>query len=166
MDVLLEQLESLINGHKVLVFSQFVSVLELIKKELELRRIGYSWLVGDTRNRGQVVSSFENDPGKRVFLVSLKAGGTGLNLTAADYVILVDPWWNPAVENQAIDRTHRIGQKKNVVAVRLICPNTIEERIVELQTSKKELTEELIQTYESTANFFDKNTLMKLLSSV
>lgn len=166
MDVLLEQLESLINGHKVLVFSQFVSALELIKKELELRRIGYSWLVGDTRNRGQVVSSFENDPGKRVFLVSLKAGGTGLNLTAADYVILVDPWWNPAVENQAIDRTHRIGQKKNVVAVRLICPNTIEERIVELQTSKKELTEELIQTYESTANFFDKNTLMKLLSSV
>lgn len=144
MDVLLEQILSKAAHHKILVFSQFVSMLDLVKKELRERNIGISYLTGSTRNRGQVVREFQSDPAKRVFLISLKAGGTGLNLTQADYVYLIDPWWNPAVENQAIDRIYRIGQKKNVVAVRLICTGTIEEKVMKLQETKKELFGSLI----------------------
>jgi SNF2 family DNA or RNA helicase len=98
-----------------------------------------------------------------VFLISLKAGGTGLNLTEADYIYLVDPWWNPAVENQAIDRSHRIGQKKNVVAVRLICPDTIEEKIMKLQETKRELSDRLIQTDSSILKSITKADLLQLL---
>ncbi|AMR32605.1 DNA helicase [Mucilaginibacter sp. PAMC 26640] len=146
IEVLLEQIESKSPHHKILVFSQFVGMLDLIHKALIKRGIGFSYLTGATRDREQVVNNFQNKEDIRVFLVSLKAGGTGLNLTAADYVYLVDPWWNPAIENQAIDRVYRIGQDKNVVAVRLICPDTIEEKMILLQQTKKELAGKLISS--------------------
>ncbi|WP_132053377.1 DEAD/DEAH box helicase [Pseudocnuella soli] len=135
---LMEQFESKAPQHKILVFSQFVSMLDLIREELDKSGIGYAYLTGATRNREEVVNRFQNDAQVRVFLLSLKAGGTGLNLTAASYVYLVDPWWNPAVEAQAIDRAYRIGQHKNVQAIRLICPGTVEEKMMLLQQSKKE----------------------------
>lgn len=163
IEVLMEQIESKSPQHKILVFSQFVSMLELIRKELQLRNIGYSYLVGATKDRGAEVKKFSGDDDLRVFLISLKAGGTGLNLTSADYVYLIDPWWNPAVENQAIDRCFRIGQKKNVVAVRLICRDTVEEKIIQLQESKKELTGNLIKSDTSLLHSFKKEDLMDLL---
>lgn len=150
--------------HKILVFSQFVSMLNLIKTELEARNIPFEYLTGKTRNREKRVENFQNNENIRVFLISLKAGGTGLNLTEADYVYLVDPWWNPAVENQAIDRSYRIGQKKNVVAVRLICPDTIEEKIMKLQEHKRELVNDLIQTDASLFRSLSKNDLLGLFS--
>ncbi|MFT2007992.1 DEAD/DEAH box helicase [Pontibacter sp. 13R65] len=163
MEVLMEQIESKAGQHKILVFSQFVSMLNLIKKELEARGIWYEYLSGKTRNRAAVVEEFQGNTAIRVFLVSLKAGGTGLNLTEADYVYLVDPWWNPAVENQAIDRTYRIGQQKNVVAVRLICPGTIEDKIMKLQESKKLLVQDLVKT---DASIFKSLTCQDLISLV
>jgi superfamily II DNA or RNA helicase len=163
VEVLLEQLEALVPHHKVLVFSQFVTALDLVKKELDLRKIGYSYLVGSTTRREKVVEEFQQEESKRVFLISLKAGGTGLNLTAADYVFMLDPWWNPATENQAIDRVHRIGQDKQVMAVRLICPDTIEERVIQLQENKKELTEGLIRTEATLVKELDKASLLSLL---
>ena len=137
IEVLLEQIEAKAGQHKILVFSQFVTMLDLIRTELQNRDIGHEYLTGQTRDREGVVNNFQQNAEIRVFLISLKAGGTGLNLTEADYVYIVDPWWNPAVENQAIDRSYRIGQKKNVIAVRLICPDTIEEKIMLLQETKK-----------------------------
>ncbi|WP_315816195.1 DEAD/DEAH box helicase [Paraflavitalea speifideaquila] len=112
INTLIEQIETKSPHHKIIVFSQFVSMLQLIRTQLISRNIGFEMLTGSTRNRGAVVNAFQTNPNSRVFLISLKAGGTGLNLTEADYVYLVDPWWNPAVENQAIDRAHRIGQDK------------------------------------------------------
>ena len=138
-------------------------MLNLIKKELEARNIPFEYLTGQTKNRETAVHNFQNEASIRVFLISLKAGGTGLNLTAADYVYIVDPWWNPAVENQAIDRSYRIGQKKNVVAVRLITPGTIEEKIVKLQNTKKELSDKLIKTATSYLNGISKAELLSLL---
>src|SRR5690606_11473868 len=129
IEMLLGQLEAKIPQHKILVFSQFVGMLDLIRAELQRRSIRFSYLTGASVNRERIVEEFQTDPDIPVFLVSLKAGGTGLNLTQADYVYLVDPWWNPAVENQAIDRTHRIGQTKKVIAVRLITPDTMEEKM-------------------------------------
>jgi hypothetical protein len=163
IDMLIEQIEGKSPKHKILVFSQFVSMLELIKKELVARDIKFSWLTGSTRNREKVVNEFQNEAEVRVFLISMKAGGTGLNLTEADYVYLVDPWWNPAVENQAIDRSHRIGQNKNVVAIRLICPNTVEEKIMEMQQNKKALVKDLIQTDTSFLQSLSKNDLLQML---
>ena len=144
--VLLEEIEGKQAEHKILVFSQFVSMLDLIRKELVDRNIGHEYLTGQTKNREAKVAAFQDNPEVRVFLISLKAGGTGLNLTEADYVYLVDPWWNPAVENQAIDRSYRIGQKRNVIAVRLICPDTIEEKIRLLQETKIDLVNDLVKT--------------------
>jgi SNF2 family DNA or RNA helicase len=155
IEVLLEQIETKAQYHKVLVFSQFVSMLELIKKELQDRGIAFEYLTGSTRDRETVVNNFQNNPAIRVFLISLKAGGTGLNLTEADYVYLVDPWWNPAVENQAIDRSYRIGQQKAVMAVRLICPDTVEEKIIKLQATKRALSNDLLK---SEASFFTSIT--------
>lgn len=146
IETLIEQIENNAPGHKILVFSQFVSMLELIRKELDERNIGYEFLSGATKDREAVVNNFQTNEAVRVFLVSLKAGGTGLNLTEADYVYIVDPWWNPAVENQAIDRSYRIGQKKNVVAIRLICPGTLEEKIMKMQETKKNLSVNLVKT--------------------
>lgn len=145
IEVLIEQIENNAPGHKLLVFSQFVTMLQLIKKELDERNIPYVMLTGNTKDRETVVHKFQTDKRVRVFLVSLKAGGTGLNLTEADYVYLVEPWWNPAVENQAIDRTYRIGQKKNVVAVRLVCPDTVEEKMLNMQDRKRSLFDLLIK---------------------
>ncbi len=120
----------------LLVFSQFVQMLELLVKECVVRQIKTHILTGQTKRRQEVVSAFQSDPDPCVFLLSLRAAGTGLNLTAASYVVLYDPWWNPAVEAQAIDRSHRIGQTQTVNAYRLISPGTVEEKIWELQQSK------------------------------
>ena len=163
IEALMAQIEENMPGHKILVFSQFVALLDLVKKELSGRDIGFSYLTGQTRNRQAVIEGFQNDETVRVFLISLKAGGTGLNLTEADYVYLLDPWWNPAVENQAIDRCHRIGQDKNIVAVRLICPDTIEEKIMHLQETKKSLANELIKADSSFLQSMSKNDLLDLL---
>ena len=163
IEVLIEQIESKSPRHKILVFSQFVTMLELIKKELVARNIKFSWLTGSSRNREATVKEFQNNSEVRVFLISLKAGGVGLNLTEADYVYLVDPWWNPAVENQAIDRTHRIGQHKNVVAVRMICPDTVEEKIMEMQETKQQLVKDLITTDASFLQSLSKTELLSLL---
>ncbi len=163
IEVLIEQIESKAPQHKILVFSQFVKMLDLIKKELVARNISFEYLTGQTRNRSEKVESFQNNEGVRVFLISLKAGGVGLNLTEADYVYLVDPWWNPAVENQAIDRSYRIGQKKNVVAVRLICPDTIEEKIMKMQDSKRDLANDLVKTDVSILKSLSKSDLLELL---
>jgi len=146
IEVLMEQLELRSANHKILVFSQFVSMLELIKKELDEKGMPCCILTGSTKDREAVVREFEEREEVRVFLISLKAGGTGLNLARADYVFIVDPWWNPAVENQAIDRAYRIGQDKKVVAVRLVCPGTIEEKMLQLQQGKRELSDQLVRT--------------------
>ncbi len=163
IDVLMEEITSRSARHKILVFSQFVSMLDLIRTALEKKGVPFSYLSGQTRDRAAAVRRFTDDPAVRVFLVSLKAGGTGLNLTEADYVYLVDPWWNPAVEDQAIDRAYRIGQKKNVVAVRMICPGTIEEKVMVLQSSKKALSADLIRTDEEMLKNLSKADLLKLL---
>ncbi|UOE52367.1 DEAD/DEAH box helicase [Mucilaginibacter sp. SMC90] len=164
LDALMDEIESKKHQHKILIFSQFVSMLDLIRKELSARGIGFSYLTGQTRKREQVVNEFQNDAGIRVFLISLKAGGTGLNLTEADYVYLVDPWWNPAVENQAIDRCHRIGQDKKIVAVRLICPGTIEEKIMVMQQSKKDIASKLITPDKTVTSSLSKDDLLNLLT--
>jgi len=136
-ETLFELLDSLVaEGQKVLVFSQFVQMLQLLEKECHARNIKTHLLTGQTKDRQEVVNAFQADTGASVFLLSLRAAGTGLNLTTASYVVLYDPWWNPAVEAQAIDRSHRIGQTQTVNAYRLIAPGTVEEKIWELQQSK------------------------------
>ena len=136
-ETLFELLDSLLaEGQKVLLFSQFVQMLELLEQECKQRQIPTHILTGQTKERQEVVNAFQNDPNASVFLLSLRAAGTGLNLTTASYVILYDPWWNPAVEAQAIDRSHRIGQTQTVNAYRLISPGTVEEKIWELQQTK------------------------------
>lgn len=147
LEFLLETLETLKEeGHKVLIFSQFVQMLTLVRKELDQRKIPYTYLDGRTRKRQECVDDFQTNPDIPFFLISLKAGGTGLNLTAADYVIHIDPWWNPAVEMQATDRSHRIGQDKPVFVYKLIAKDSVEEKILELQERKKELVEKIIST--------------------
>ncbi|MPR35067.1 DEAD/DEAH box helicase [Salmonirosea aquatica] len=163
IDMLMEKLRAITPNHKVLVFSQFVSMLDLIKKELHREHIAYAYLTGGTRNRPEVIRQFQEEEGTRVFLISLKAGGTGLNLTAADYVFLVDPWWNPAVENQAIDRSYRIGQQKNVIAVRLICPDTVEEKIMVMQQNKAKLAGDLITEGDGFFRSLGKEGLLGLV---
>ena len=149
-EVLLEMLETLrAEGHKALVFSQFVRMLRIIRTGLEARGIPYQYLDGSTNNRQQRVDEFQSNPEVPFFLISLKAGGVGLNLTAADYVIHVDPWWNPAVERQASDRTHRIGQRKPVSVTKLIARDTVEEKMLLLQDRKKDLVDQLITTETS-----------------
>lgn len=162
IEVLVDEIVNKSPYHKMIVFSQFVTMLDLIKKELQKRKISFEYLTGQTKDRSSKVEEFQNNSNIRVFLISLKAGGTGLNLTEADYVYIVDPWWNPAVENQAIDRCYRIGQKKNVIAVRLICPDTIEEKILKLQESKKELANDLVQTDTNILKSLSKNDLIGL----
>ena len=159
LNALLEVLEPLISeGHKVLVFSQFVSMLEILRQEVTAREWPYFYLAGDTENRGELVAQFQNTSGPAVFLISLKAGGFGLNLTAASYVVLFDPWWNPAVENQAIDRTHRIGQTSKVIAYRLLAKDSIEEKIRALQRQKSTLAQGVL----SEENFTQSLTLEDL----
>jgi SNF2 family DNA or RNA helicase len=164
LEALLDTLEPLVaEGHKVLVFSQFVTMLELIRAELTARGLAYLLLTGQTENRQALVDQFQTDPAIPVFLLSLKAAGSGLNLTAASYVVLFDPWWNPAVEAQAIDRTHRIGQKNQVMAYRLIARNTVEEKIRALQREKAALAAAVVQE-ESLASVLDLESLRRILS--
>jgi SNF2 family DNA or RNA helicase len=142
VEALLESLETAAaDGHKALVFSQWTSLLDLIEPALANAGIPYTRLDGSTRDRGEVVERFQSADGPPVMLISLKAGGTGLNLTAADHVFLCDPWWNPAVEDQAADRAHRIGQDRPVTIYRLIAVDTVEERILDLQEKKRALGE-------------------------
>jgi SNF2 family DNA or RNA helicase len=133
--------EAVAEGHKALVFSQWTSLLDLVEPELHTRELGYGRLDGSTRDRGAVVDAFQASDGPPVLLISLRAGGTGLNLTAADHVFLLDPWWNPAVEAQAADRAHRIGQERPVFVYRLVALGTVEERILALQESKRALAQ-------------------------
>jgi superfamily II DNA or RNA helicase len=145
LDVLVPRLTEVVaEGHKALVFSQFTSFLALVRERLDAEGITYAYLDGQTRERAIPVARFQEDPACPVFLISLKAGGLGLNLTAAEYVFLLDPWWNPAVEAQAIDRAHRIGQERHVFAYRLIAKDTVEEKVAELQQSKRDLAEAIL----------------------
>ena len=130
--------------HKVLIFSSFVKMLNIFREEFLKEGIKFCYLHGQTRNRKEVVEEFQNNENVKVFLISLKAGGVGLNLTAADYVFIVDPWWNPAVEMQAIDRAHRIGQDKKIFVYKAIIKNSVEEKILELQNSKKEMVKKVV----------------------
>jgi SNF2 family DNA or RNA helicase len=154
------------SNHKILVFSQFVRMLKLIKDELIRDKIDFEYLDGQSskKQREESVNRFQENPECRVFLISLKAGGVGLNLTAADYVYIVDPWWNPAVENQAIDRTHRIGQGKKVFAYRMICKNTVEEKILNLQDKKKKIAADIISTDESLVKKLTVKDIKELFS--
>lgn len=144
LDILVEEIKKNASNHKILVFSQFLKMLDMVKQELDKLGIKYEYLDGSVSDRSTRVNRFQNDQQCRVFLSSLKTGGVGLNLTEADYVYLIDPWWNPAVEQQAIDRTHRIGQTKKVFAYRMICKDTIEEKILKLQEKKRALAEDLV----------------------
>jgi len=149
LEVLLDRIEELRDeGHRCLVFSQFTSFLAIVRSRLDARGIAYEYLDGRTRDRQPRIDRFQLEGKGTAFLISLKAGGLGLNLTAADYVFLLDPWWNPATEAQAIDRAHRIGQTAHVFAYRLIAPGTVEEKIVELQASKRGLADAIIRADE------------------
>jgi superfamily II DNA or RNA helicase len=165
LDVLLPQLREVFDeGHKTLVFSQFTSMLALVKRRLDEEGIPYAYLDGRTRDRQARVQRFQDDPDCKVFLISLKAGGLGLNLTAADYIFLLDPWWNPAVESQAIDRAHRIGQARPVFAYRLIARDTVEEKVLELQAQKRALADAIITADNSLIRDLGREELELLLS--
>jgi SNF2 family DNA or RNA helicase len=165
METLLEQLgEVLDEGHKALVFSQFTSLLAIVRTELDARKLTYEYLDGQTRDRKAKVERFQNDADCRLFLISLKAGGQGLNLTAADYVFILDPWWNPAAEAQAVDRAHRIGQTKPVFAYRLIAKDTVEEKILQLQGEKRQLAEAIVSADENLLRTLTADDLQMLLS--
>jgi SNF2 family DNA or RNA helicase len=164
---LLEELldECLDEGHRVLLFSQFTGVLDLIEERLDERGIRKERLDGSTRDREGVVRSFREDASIPIFLISLKAGGFGLNLTEADTVILYDPWWNPATEEQAAARAHRLGQTVPVHVHRLITAGTIEEKIVELQAVKKDLADRVIESEEEVMQVLGTDELKELLFS-
>lgn len=150
-------------GHKVLIFSQFVKQLSIYREYFEEQNIPYVYLDGGTQNRGDVVKQFQEDEKTRVFLISIKAGGVGLNLTEADYVFILDPWWNPAVEQQAIDRTHRIGQTKNVFIYKFITKDSVEEKILALQQRKLSVARALITTEESFIKSLSADDIKEIL---
>jgi superfamily II DNA or RNA helicase len=165
LDTLLAQLAELREeGHKALVFSQFTSLLAIVRRRLDEMGVRYEYLDGATRDRQSHVEKFQNDPDCGFFLISLKAGGLGLNLTAAEYVFLLDPWWNPAVEAQAMDRAHRIGQTKPVFAYRLIAKGTVEEKVLELQKTKRDLADAILSEDNSLIRNLKREDLELLLS--
>ena len=165
LDVLIPRLEELVeDGRKVLVFSQFTTMLGLLRTRLDASGLSYEYLDGRTRDRQARVDRFQSDAGPPIFLISLKAGGVGLNLTAADHVFLLDPWWNPAVEAQAIDRAHRIGQSRHVFAVRLIARDTVEEKVLELQASKRSLADAIVRADERLIRDLRREDLELLLA--
>ena len=165
LDTLMGQLEQVREeGHKALVFSQFTSLLAIVRDRLDRDKVAYAYLDGRTREREARVEEFQNDPNIKLFLISLKAGGLGLNLHAAEYVYLLDPWWNPAVEAQAIDRAHRIGQTRQVFAYRLIARDTVEEKVLELQKSKRDLADAIITADNSLLHNLTREDLELLLS--
>jgi superfamily II DNA or RNA helicase len=166
VELLLEQLDSVVaEGHKAIVFSQWTSLLDLLEPPLERAGIVFARLDGSTRDRAGVVARFQSAAGPPVMLVSLKAGGTGLNLTAADHVFLLDPWWNPAVEDQAADRAHRIGQERPVLVYRLVAEATVEERILALQASKRAIADAALGQAEGAAAGLTRDDLFELLRS-
>ena len=164
-EVLLERLREIVDeGHKALVFSQFTSLLSIIRRHLDSAGIVYEYLDGRTRTRQECVKRFQNDSDCCLFLISLKAGGLGLNLTAAEYVFILDPWWNPAVEAQAVDRAHRIGQTKQIFAYRLIARDSVEEKVLELQQTKRDLAAAIIGADNSLIRDLRREDLELLLS--
>jgi superfamily II DNA or RNA helicase len=164
IQVLMQHIQEKTGNHKILIFSQFVKMLRVIERELQGAGLSYEYLDGQCsqKKRKASVENFQENDDCRVFLISLKAGGTGLNLTAADYVYIVDPWWNPAVENQAIDRCHRIGQDKHVIAYRMICKNTVEEKIMKYQAKKLKIASDIITTDESFMKQLGKSDISEL----
>jgi SNF2 family DNA or RNA helicase len=165
VELLMEELRDVLDsGHRALIFSQFTSFLHIVRTLLDKERIDYLYLDGKTRDRQTLVDAFQSPAGPPLFLISLKAGGLGLNLTNADYIFLLDPWWNPAVEAQAIDRAHRIGRRKPVVAYRLIARDTVEEKILELQAQKREIAESIISEDNSVLRKLEVEDLERLLS--
>jgi superfamily II DNA or RNA helicase len=165
VDTLLAQIDQVLEeNHKALVFSQFTSLLAIVRRRLDSLEIPYVYLDGRTRDRQARVEQFQNDPNMKLFLISLKAGGLGLNLHAAEYVYLLDPWWNPAVEAQAIDRAHRIGQTRQVFAYRVITRDTVEEKVLELQQSKRDLADAIISADNSLLHNLTRDDLELLLS--
>ena len=165
LDTLLPQLDEVMQeGHKTLVFSQFTSLLSIVRDRLNQRKVAYEYLDGKTHDRQRCVQRFQTDPDCKLFLISLKAGGLGLNLTAAEYVFLLDPWWNPAVESQAIDRAHRIGQQRRVFAYRLIAKGTVEEKVLQLQQTKRALADAIINADNSLVRGLSRDDLELLLS--
>lgn len=164
-DLLLEQLVTIIaDGHKALIFSQFTSLLGLLGETLKTRHISFEYLDGKTSNRAERVKNFQENDSVKVFLISLKAGGVGLNLTSADYVFILDPWWNPAAESQAIDRAHRFGQKKKVFAYKLIAKDTVEEKILALQEQKRALAKAVVSSEKSLLKGLKMEDLAALFS--
>jgi non-specific serine/threonine protein kinase len=164
LEEITREIEENAGHHKILVFSQFLKMLGLIRGKLEELNIGYEYLDGSVQDRKERVEHFQSDPDCRVFLISLRTGGWGINLTEADYVYIVDPWWNPAVEQQAIDRTHRIGQTQKVFAYKMICKDTVEEKIMMLQESKKQLATELISTESGFLKSLSRDDILMLFS--
>ncbi len=165
MEEVLDMLQNAIaEGHKILVFSQFVKHLTLVRKYLDAEKIQYAYLDGSTKDRQGQVEQFQNNPKLRIFLISLKAGGVGLNLTKADYVFMLDPWWNPAIEQQAIDRAHRIGQENRVFTYKFITKDTVEEKILALQQHKTNLADNLITTEESFVKTLSKEDIDSILA--
>ncbi len=164
LESFLELLDEIIDGgHRVLVFSQFTSMLAILRKVLEEREIDYLYLDGSTQNRQSLVHEFNDNEQIPVFLISLKAGGSGLNLTGADVVIHFDPWWNPAVEDQATDRAHRIGQEKTVYAMKLITRNTVEAQVARMQDQKREIIEAALAGDEAVMNSLSWDDVRGLL---
>ncbi len=163
-DMLIMMENALAEHHKILVFSQFVKHLDIIRPILEEKELDYCYLDGATKNREEQVERFQHDENVRLFLISLKAGGLGLNLTKADYVFLLDPWWNPAVEAQAVDRAHRIGQTRKVFTYKFIMSDTVEEKILELQQRKVKLARELITTDQGFVKNLTKEDISALLT--
>ena len=151
-EIVLEAIES---GNRILLFSQFTSMLAVVRNWLNEDAIKYEYLDGSTKDRMACVDNFNNNDDISLFLLSLKAGGTGLNLTAADTVIIFDPWWNPAVEAQATDRAHRIGQEKVVTNIKLVVKDSIEEKILQMQSKKQQIFDDLVENPESASNKLD-----------
>ena len=162
-DLLMLEVEKVLSkGHKVLIFSSFVKMLSIIQDEFKKKGIIYSYLDGKSKNREKIVKDFQESKIALPFLISIKAGGVGINLTSADYVFVVDPWWNPAVEMQAMDRAHRIGQTKPVFVYKMIAEDSIEEKILELQESKKNLVNDVIQIEKGIAKEMDSKMIEEI----
>jgi SNF2 family DNA or RNA helicase len=165
MDLFFELMdEALDGGHRILVFSQFVEMLTILRKELDSRSVAYCYLDGSTKNRMEQVREFNTNRRIPAFLISLKAGGTGLNLTGADMVIHFDPWWNPAVEDQATDRAYRIGQKRTVYSVKLIARDSVEENVLALQQKKRAVIDATITSDEQVMSKLEWDDIRELLA--
>lgn len=163
VDELIRHINEKTGKHKIIVFSQFIGMLRLIKDKLAEHQIDYAYIDGQTKDRKKEVEKFQKANSCRIFLLSIKAGGVGLNLTEADYVYIMDPWWNPAVESQAIDRTHRIGQDKHVFAYKMVCKDTIEEKILELQHKKQEIADDIVSTDQGFVSNLSRQDIEELL---